>query len=77
MILSATAGLIIFLLILSLILIHRSRRYSRHQAKLDAAFERAQVLRMRHPPGLYGETAWSMLSSRRSTSSQITLLNFR
>lgn len=76
MIFTVATGLAVFLLMLSLVLIQRSRRYFRYQAKLEAAFERAQEVRMQRPPGLYGERAWSTLSSR-SRGSQVTMLNLR
>ena len=76
MIYTVAAGMAVFLLMLSLILIQRSRRYMRYQAKLGAAFERAQEVRMRRPPGLYGDRAWTPVSSR-SRGSQITMLNLR
>ena len=76
MIYSVAAGLAVLLLLLSLFLVQRSRSYMRYQAKLDAAFERAQEVRMQRPQGLYGERAWST-SSNRSRRSQITMLNIR
>lgn len=58
-------------------LLQRSRRYTRHQAMLSAAFDRAQEGRMQTPPGLYGERAWCTPTTARSRDSQITMLNIR
>lgn len=58
-------------------LFQRARRYTRHQAMLSAAFERAQEGRIQSPPGLYGERAWCTPTIVRSRDSQITMLNIR
>jgi len=63
--------------VLTVVMVQRSRRHGRYQAKLDAAFERAQVVRVQRPQGLYGERAWTTQSSRARGMSQITLLNLR
>lgn len=75
MILTVVVGLTILLLGVTFAVIQRSRRYARYQAKLDAAFDRAQEVRMQRPPGLYGERAWSTATSR-PRGNQITMLNF-
>lgn len=60
-------------LLAAIVSIRRTQRYWRHQAKLAAAFERAQEVRIQRPQSLYGERAWSTLAGRRRHS-DITLL---
>ena len=63
--------------VFSMMMVQRARRQDRHQAKLAAAFERAQEGRLQRPQGLYGERAWTTQSRRARGMSQITLLNLR
>lgn len=76
MIVTAALGILLVILF-GVTLLQRARRHDRLQAKLDAAFERAQVGRLQRPRGLYGERAWTTQSSRARGMSQVTLLNLR
>lgn len=74
MIYATALGLTSVALLVAIVSIRRSQRYWRHQAKLAAAFERAQEVRIQRPQSLYGERAWSTLAGGGRRRSEITLL---
>lgn len=73
MIYAFTLSVVAVVLLVAFAMIRRSQRYWRHQARLEAAFDRAQEVRIQRPQNLYGERAWSTLAGRRRKN-EITLL---